>query len=139
MAAQALAAHERPRTALVRPHALGVAVVRHTDVSALLRRRSPRSTATTSWSRAASPRRACWRWRPRAADLAHTDPEVYGPDVAFDFAAERPPSLGFGGGPHHSLGTVMARTEMQEALPVPAAGAGITGPERLHLAFTPAG
>jgi len=85
--------------------------------------------------------------------LAHTDPEVYGPDAAFDITAERPPSLGFGGGPHYCLGAVMARMEMSEALPVLARGMpdarvtdipswrpalGITGPNQLFLEFTSA-
>jgi cytochrome P450 len=52
--------------------------------------------------------------------VAHREEGVYGP-AAFDITAERPPQIGFGGGPHYCLGAALARAEMGEALPILAA------------------
>ncbi len=52
---------------------------------------------------------------------AGTDPEAM-PDPAFDITADqsgtRPSHLGFGGGVHHCLGHLVARTDMAVALPL---------------------
>lgn len=70
----------------------------------------------------------------------------------FDITAERMPHFGFGGGTHHCIGRVLARTDMAEALAVLARRlarprldgeisslplSGNTGPTELPIAFTP--
>jgi cytochrome P450 len=81
---------------------------------------------------------------------ANSDPAVYG-RTEFDIARVRPAQLTFGGGIHYCLGAVLARAEMQEALPILAARLrqpwlagevtwrpvlGITGPVVLPFRFT---
>ena len=84
---------------------------------------------------------------------ANHDPGAYDEPFVFDPLADREPHVSFGGGPHHCLGANLARAEMQEALPLLAAAmpdmkvseppewrspyAGIAGPLRLRLTFTP--
>lgn len=82
--------------------------------------------------------------------VANIEPETFG-DAPFDITATRTAQLTFGGGIHYCLGTWLARTEMQEALPILAsrlpdlaiAGPvtwrppiGITGPTTLPLRWT---
>jgi cytochrome P450 len=90
-----------------------------------------------------------------AVAAANRDPKVYEAPDRFDMYATREPHLTFGGGAHHCLGANLARAEMQEALPLLARAmpgvrvaespqwrspfAGIAGPVKLMLEFTPAG
>jgi cytochrome P450 len=84
---------------------------------------------------------------------ANTEPDTFG-DAPFDITAQRVAHLSFGSGIHYCLGTWLARTEMQEALPILAARLGelaleghvasrpqlgITGPVTLPLRFTAQG
>jgi cytochrome P450 len=48
---------------------------------------------------------------------AGTDPAAMA-DPSFDITAVRPPHTGFGGGVHHCLGHLVARTDMSAALPL---------------------
>jgi cytochrome P450 len=81
---------------------------------------------------------------------ANHDPVAYDAPWDFDITAEREPHFTFGGGPHYCLGASLARAEMQEALPILAAGMpelaldgeptwrpplGIFGPETLPIRF----
>jgi cytochrome P450 len=83
---------------------------------------------------------------------ANHDPGAYDAPRAFDITAEREAHFTFGGGPHYCLGASLARAEMQEALPILAAGMpelaldgeptwrppfGIFGPETLPIRFGP--
>jgi cytochrome P450 len=80
---------------------------------------------------------------------ANTDPDTFG-DAPFDLSAPRPRQLTFGGGIHYCVGHLLARAEMEVALPRIAAVAtdlritgpvrwrpptGISGPMTLPLAF----
>ena len=80
---------------------------------------------------------------------ANTDPDTFG-DAPFDITTTRPRQLTFGGGVHHCVGHLLARAEIEEALPRLAArihdlriaGAvrwrpptGISGPAELPLGF----
>jgi cytochrome P450 len=80
---------------------------------------------------------------------ANTDPDTFG-DAPFDITATRPRQLTFGGGIHHCVGHLLARAEIEEALPRLAAAirdlriagpvrwrppTGISGPAELPLAF----
>jgi cytochrome P450 len=83
--------------------------------------------------------------------IAQRDPRVFHDGATFDISVARDaPALQFGGGPHHCLGSALARTEIAEVLPVLAgrlgppvvAGPlgwrppiGICGPEPLPLRF----
>lgn len=83
--------------------------------------------------------------------LAQRDPRVFRDGGVFDISVTREaPSLQFGGGPHHCLGSALAKAEIAEALPVltrrlgPPVLAGpldwrppigIQGPEPLPLRF----
>jgi cytochrome P450 len=84
---------------------------------------------------------------------ANRDESVFDDPLRFDIAADRPPHLSFGTGPHHCLGANLARAEMEEALrilptrlrnvrldgePIWRTGTGISGPTALPLAFEPA-
>jgi cytochrome P450 len=85
-------------------------------------------------------------------ESAGTDPYAM-PDPSFDITAtDRSPHVGFGGGTHHCLGHVVARSDMSVALPMLARrmpglryegepewlpDSGNTGAVRLPLAFTP--
>jgi hypothetical protein len=84
----------------------------------------------------------------------NTDPSVFGPDAdRFDITVTRPPVLTFGGGIHFCLGSVLARAELTEALPILARRLGpfrvaqppqqrhplgTTGPVSLPIHFGPA-
>jgi cytochrome P450 len=86
---------------------------------------------------------------------ANTEPGLWPAGEELDLLADAPPQphLTFGSGIHYCLGAWLARAELQEALPLLARrmpelrvdgeitwkpmGAGIWGPERLPLAFTP--
>jgi cytochrome P450 len=80
---------------------------------------------------------------------ANTDPDAFG-EAPFDLTAPRPRQLTFGGGVHHCVGHLLARAEMEEALPRLAATftdvritgpvqwrppTGISGPSTLPLTF----
>ncbi|WP_243866972.1 cytochrome P450 [Actinophytocola oryzae] len=83
--------------------------------------------------------------------IAQRDPRVFRDGATFDISVTREaPALQFGGGPHHCLGSALARTEVAEVLPVltgrlgPPVVAGplgwrppigIHGPEPLPLRF----
>ena len=82
------------------------------------------------------------------SESAGTDPRQFAP--GFDITAERKPHFGFGAGPHHCLGHVIARADMTEALkvlsrrmrnprldgePVWLPDSGNTGPAKLPIAF----
>jgi len=86
------------------------------------------------------------------SEAAGTDPRVFG-EPGFDITAGRAPHTGFGGGPYHCAGHLVARCDMSAALPLlarrlrdprplPGArwlpGAGTAGPVALPIAFTPA-
>lgn len=63
---------------------------------------------------------------------ANTDPDTFG-DAPFDINATRPRQLTFGGGIHHCVGHLLARAELEEALPRLATSIRdlrITGPVR---------
>ena len=84
---------------------------------------------------------------------ANHDPALFPEPEAFDPEGHSPlPHVAFGHGPHHCLGAALARAELQVALevlarritcPVVAEGStwrppvGITGPDRLPIAFSP--
>ncbi len=87
---------------------------------------------------------------------ANFDGAVFSEPGSFDIGRTLPaPQLTFGSGIHYCLGAWLARAELQEALPILAAGMpdlaldgpitwkpdtfGIWGPERLPLRFSPAG
>ena len=80
---------------------------------------------------------------------ANTDPATYG-QPPFDITATRPRQLTFGGGVHHCVGHLLARAEMEDALPRLASAltdlhisgpvqwrppTGISGPATLPLTF----
>lgn len=80
---------------------------------------------------------------------ANTDHAVFG-DAPFDITARRPRAMTFGGGAHHCLGHLIARAELEEALPALAGAltdlriagdvrwrpsSGVTGPARLPISF----
>jgi cytochrome P450 len=80
---------------------------------------------------------------------ANTDPDTFG-DAPFDITTTRPRQLTFGGGVHHCVGHLLARAEIEEALPRVAAAirdvritgpvrwrppTGISGPAELPLGF----
>jgi cytochrome P450 len=80
---------------------------------------------------------------------ANTDPRVFDP-VGLDLTCTRPAQLTFGGGPHHCLGSWLARIQLREALtimaqrlpglridgePVWRPAAGLYGPDHLPLAW----
>jgi cytochrome P450 len=80
---------------------------------------------------------------------ANTDPDAFG-EAPFDLTSQRPRQLTFGGGVHHCVGHLLARAEMEEALPRLAAAftdlritgpvqwrppTGIAGPSTLPLTF----
>jgi cytochrome P450 len=81
--------------------------------------------------------------------IANRDPLIFG-DASFDITATRPRPLAFGGGLHHCVGHLLARAELEEALPALAAAftdlrvggtvkwrppIGIVGPSALPLTF----
>ena len=81
---------------------------------------------------------------------ANRDEAVFDEPLRFDITAQRPPHLGFGGGPHYCLGANLARAEMEEALRILPGrlphlhldgdvefrtATAISGPTRLPLSF----